>query len=100
MLEEAFTIMSRARAQIRRPLDSRAAGDDLAWSTPTARSLGIVRSPDAPVFGIDVSLQKARTAAFFSGARRGVGPARATRARDVRAFVPDDPRTSSPIRPR
>jgi uncharacterized protein GlcG (DUF336 family) len=28
--------------------------------------LGIARSRDAPVFGIDVSLQKARTAAFFS----------------------------------
>jgi uncharacterized protein GlcG (DUF336 family) len=28
--------------------------------------LGIVRSRDAPVFGIDVSLQKARSAAFFS----------------------------------
>src|SRR3546814_13916042 len=29
--------------------------------------LGIVRSPDAPIFGIDVSLQKARTANFISG---------------------------------
>jgi len=28
--------------------------------------LGIVRAPDAPVFGTDVSLQKARTVAFFS----------------------------------
>src|SRR5205085_1789831 len=28
--------------------------------------LGLVRSPDAPVFGTDVSLQKARTVAFFS----------------------------------
>jgi hypothetical protein len=33
--------------------------------------LGIVRSPDAPIFGTDVSLQKARTAAFFSSARAG-----------------------------
>ena len=30
--------------------------------------LGVARSPDAPVFGIDVSLQKARTAAFLSSA--------------------------------
>ena len=42
--------------------------------------LGIVRGRDAPVFGIDVSLQKARTAAFFSssaaaGALNGVPPA-------------------------
>lgn len=28
--------------------------------------LGLVRGPDAPIFGTDVSLQKARTAAFFS----------------------------------
>jgi uncharacterized protein GlcG (DUF336 family) len=28
--------------------------------------LGVVRTPDAPVFGTDVSLQKARTATFFS----------------------------------
>ena len=32
-------------------------------------ALGLVRSPDAPIFGIDVSLQKARTSAFFSGSR-------------------------------
>ena len=31
--------------------------------------LGIARTRDAPVFGIDVSLQKARTAAFFSSAQ-------------------------------
>ena len=28
--------------------------------------LGLIRTPDAPVFGTDVALQKARTAAFFS----------------------------------
>ena len=31
--------------------------------------LGIARTRDAPMFGIDVSLQKARTAAFFSNAQ-------------------------------
>jgi uncharacterized protein GlcG (DUF336 family) len=68
VLEEAFTIMSRARAQIRQPLDSRA---QVSLSVVDTRGqvLGLVRSPDAPVFGIDVSLQKARTAAFFSNAR-------------------------------
>lgn len=66
LLEEAFKIMSRARAQIRQPLDSRA---QVSISVVDTRgvSLGLVRSPDAPIFGIDVSLQKARTAAFFSG---------------------------------
>jgi uncharacterized protein GlcG (DUF336 family) len=33
--------------------------------------LGLVRSPDAPIFGTDVSLQKARTAAFFSNSAAG-----------------------------
>jgi len=67
ILEEAFTVMSRARAQIRQPLDSRA---QVTISLVDTRGavLGIVRSPDAPIFGIDVSLQKARTANFFSGA--------------------------------
>lgn len=68
LLEEAFGIMSRARAQIRRPLDSRAQVSISVVDTHGA-VLGLVRSPDAPIFGIDVSLQKARTAAFFSSAR-------------------------------
>ena len=66
ILEEAFNVMSRARAQIRQPLDSRA---QVTISLVDTRGavLGLVRSPDAPIFGIDVSLQKARTANFFSG---------------------------------
>ena len=67
LLEEAFLIMSRARAQIRQPLDSRAQVSISVVDT-FGSILGVVRSPDAPVFGIDVSLQKARTAAFFSNA--------------------------------
>jgi len=67
ILEEAFAIMSRARAQIRQPLDSRAQVT-ISLVDTRGQVLGIVRSPDAPVFGIDVSLQKARTANFFSGA--------------------------------
>lgn len=66
ILEEAFTVMSRARAQIRRPLDSRAQVS-ISLVDTRGRILGIVRSPDAPIFGTDVSLQKARTASFFSG---------------------------------
>lgn len=65
ILEEAFTVMSRARAQIRQPLDSRAQVT-ISLVDTRGRVLGIVRSPDAPIFGIDVSLQKARTANFFS----------------------------------
>jgi uncharacterized protein GlcG (DUF336 family) len=67
LLEEAFKVMSAARAQIRRPLDSRAQVSISVVDT-NGEILGIVRSPDAPIFGIDVSVQKARTAMFFSSA--------------------------------
>jgi uncharacterized protein GlcG (DUF336 family) len=70
LLEEAFKILSAARAQIRRPLDSRMQATISVVDTNGA-VLGIIRSPDAPVFGTDVSLQKARTATFFSSARAG-----------------------------
>jgi uncharacterized protein GlcG (DUF336 family) len=65
VLEEAFAIFSRARAQIRRPLDSRMQASVSVVDTHGA-VLGIVRTPDGPLFGVDVSLQKARTATFFS----------------------------------
>ena len=65
ILEQAFTVLSRARAQIRRPLDSRMQASISIVDTHGA-VLGQVRSPDGPIFGIDVSLQKARTATFFS----------------------------------
>ena len=65
VLEEAFKVMSAARAQIRQPLDSRAQVS-LSVVDTNGAVLGLVRSPDAPIFGIDVSLQKARTAMFFS----------------------------------
>lgn len=68
LLEDAFTVMARARAQIRRPLDTQAQVT-ISLVDSQGAVLGLVRSPDAPVFGIDVSLQKARTAAFFSNAR-------------------------------
>ena len=65
LLEEAFGILSKARAQIRQPLGSRAQVSVSIVDT-NGQILGIIRSPDAPIFGIDVSLQKARTATFFS----------------------------------
>jgi uncharacterized protein GlcG (DUF336 family) len=86
LLEEAFKIMAAARAQIRRPLDSRAQVTISIVDT-SGNILGIVRGPDAPIFGTDVSLQKARTAAFFSSATAGAELLGNTSA-DVRAFVP------------
>jgi uncharacterized protein GlcG (DUF336 family) len=85
LLEEAFAVMSSARAQIRRPLDSRAQVSISVVDTSGA-VLGIVRSPDAPIFGIDVSLQKARTAAFFSSAQ-AAAQIEASADADVRGFI-------------
>ncbi|GEN99894.1 hypothetical protein NSE01_17270 [Novosphingobium sediminis] len=94
VLEEAFKIMSRARAQIRRPLNSPAQVTISvvdSWGT----ALGVVRSPDAPIFGTDVSLQKARTVAFFSNRRAGdllladPDPGVASTVSATRAFLAD-----------
>ncbi len=85
LLEEAFKVMRRARAQIRQPLDSRAQVS-IALVDTRGAVLGLVRSPDAPIFGIDVALQKARTAAFFSGQRAGADLL-ADPSADVRGFV-------------
>lgn len=70
LLNSAILTASRTRAAIRYPLDTSArvsifVVDDLG------NPLGFVRSQDAPVFGIDVSLQKARTAALFSSTDAG-----------------------------
>lgn len=65
ILSSALQVAYAGRAQIRRPLRSfiqvsisvvDATGDILGW----------VRTPDAPIFGADVAVQKARSAAFFS----------------------------------
>jgi uncharacterized protein GlcG (DUF336 family) len=85
ILEEAFRVMTRARAQIRQPLDSRAQVTISVVDTH-GQILGIVRSPDAPIFGTDVSLQKARTAAFFSN-RAAASDLLANPDTDVAAFV-------------
>jgi uncharacterized protein GlcG (DUF336 family) len=65
ILTQALDVADSARAQIRRPLDS-AARVTIAVVDTNGAALGMVRSRDAPVFGADVALQKARTAALFS----------------------------------
>ena len=67
MLSQSLNIANRARAQIRQPVGTPARVTISVVDTNGA-ILGIVRGRDAPVFGIDVSLQKARTASFFSSA--------------------------------
>ncbi len=65
ILTQALTIAFRARAQIRRPFGSHAQVSVSIVDTE-ANILAIARTPDAPIFGTDVSLQKARTATFAS----------------------------------
>ncbi|MDB5479486.1 MAG: hypothetical protein JWO83_539 [Caulobacteraceae bacterium] len=92
LLQNAFQTMANARAQIRNPLNSRAQVTISVVDT-NGVPLGIVRAPDAPIFGIDVSLQKARTANFFSNANAASdltnntdpGPGRQA---DIASFVP------------
>jgi uncharacterized protein GlcG (DUF336 family) len=71
------TIISRAaqqanitRAAIRQPLGS-SARVSIAVVDTDGRVLGLFRTTDAPVFGFDVSVQKARGAMFFSKANAG-----------------------------
>ena len=71
---DVLTIISRAaqqsnitRAAIRQPLGSNARVT-IAVVDAAGIVLGVFRQQDAPVFGFDVAVQKARTAAFFSGA--------------------------------
>src|SRR5207248_1972848 len=58
------------RAAIRQPLGSNARVSITVVDADGA-VLGIFRQSDAPVFGFDVSAQKARTAAFYSRANTG-----------------------------
>jgi len=55
------------RAAIRQPLGSNARVT-IAVVDTAGIVLGVFRQQDAPVFGFDVAVQKARTATFFSGA--------------------------------
>jgi uncharacterized protein GlcG (DUF336 family) len=55
------------RAAIRQPLGSNARVT-IAVVDTAGLVLGVFRQQDAPVFGFDVAVQKARTAAFFSSA--------------------------------
>jgi uncharacterized protein GlcG (DUF336 family) len=71
LLDSVLATAFRTRAAIRRPLDVYA--HVTIWVVDTlGNPLGMVRTFDAPVFGIDVSLQKARSAVFFSSADAGV----------------------------
>jgi len=66
IVDEALAIANRARAQIRRPLGTQARVSISVVDT-NGVVLAFARTRDAPVFGMDVAIQKGRTAAFYSG---------------------------------
>jgi uncharacterized protein GlcG (DUF336 family) len=80
IIGESIKVAHRTRAQVRRPLGS-PAGETIVVTDTNGVVLGIGRTRDALVDAIDVTTQKARTAAFFSGAYaagdiQSVGPAK------------------------
>ncbi|HYY98653.1 MAG TPA: heme-binding protein [Pyrinomonadaceae bacterium] len=65
IISQAAQQANITRAAIRQPLGS-AARVSITVVDADGNVLGVFRTTDAPVFGFDVSAQKARTAAFFS----------------------------------
>jgi uncharacterized protein GlcG (DUF336 family) len=65
LLQSGLSIANQARGQIRLPLGSSARVSITVVDT-LGTPLGFVRSQDAPMFGADVALQKARTAALLT----------------------------------
>lgn len=72
ILNEAIGVANQSRAQIRAPAGVQARVT-VSVVDSSGNILGIGRTRDGPVFGADVSLQKARTATFFSGTGRLAG---------------------------
>ncbi|MGH8494288.1 MAG: heme-binding protein [Moraxellaceae bacterium] len=70
LLRQGLGIANRARGQIRRPIGS-SAQVSIVIVDNAGEILGLTRTPDAPLFGLDVAVQKARTAMFFSSASAG-----------------------------
>lgn len=65
VMSSALQVAYAGRAQIRRPLRS-FIQVSIAVVDVTGDILAFARTPDAPIFGADVSVQKARSATFFS----------------------------------
>lgn len=65
VLFQAVREANRVRAAIRRPIDA-PAEVNITCADFNGQVLGLVSTPDAPVFGFDVSAEKARAAILFS----------------------------------
>jgi uncharacterized protein GlcG (DUF336 family) len=87
LLTSALEVANQTRAQIRLP-DGQTASVTISVVDTTGAPLGMVRTRDAPVFGADVSLQKARSAALFSS-RRSSSLSSLSSAGDFLSALPD-----------
>jgi uncharacterized protein GlcG (DUF336 family) len=85
ILSEALRVAARARAQIRLPLGTPALVS-IAVVDSAGNLLGLVRNGDAPLFGVDVAVQKARSAALFA---RSDAAALLSAAPDAQHLTPD-----------
>ncbi len=65
IIRQGLMVANHARGQIREPLGS-TAQVTVTVVDYDGTILGLARTPDGPNFGIDVAVQKARTAALFS----------------------------------
>ncbi len=65
VLFQATKEANRVRAAIRRPIEV-AAEVNITCADINGQVLGLVSTPDAPIFGFDVSAEKARAAILFS----------------------------------
>ncbi len=70
ILGAAADTANRTRGAIRQPIGSNARVT-IAVTDVDGKVLGIFRQPDAPVFGLDVAVQKARTSGFFARSDAG-----------------------------
>lgn len=93
VLRNALLNANHLRAQIRRPVGALMRGT-VSVVDANGDILGVLRTRDAPVFGTDVSLQKARSALFFSSPTLG---AELNAAGSVSYVIPD--LTTPPIGP-
>lgn len=65
VIDEGLGVALAGRGQIRRPIES-PIHVTVTVVNRRGEVLGLARTPDGPIFGTDVALQKARSALFFS----------------------------------
>lgn len=86
LIQQSIMVAHNTRAQVRMPLGS-PAGETIVVVDTNGVVLGLGRTRDALVDAVDVTTQKARTAAFFSGAYAAADLQSAPSARYLSATI-------------